>query len=182
MNNEELQFWQTRFSPSREHRYTLLRSTGLMAPKPSPIFWVMLNPSTADEETNDPTIRRVIDFSSTFGFSIAIVLNLFAFRATDPKTMKQADDPIGPENDFWLTTALEYCRKTNSPLVCAWGVHGAFRQRQWQVAVMAEKHQQSDPLSCLGRTADGSPRHPLYVKKTKQLETWVAPPMPEQRS
>lgn len=86
------------------------------------------------------------------------MLNLFAYRATDPQVMRAASDPIGPENDEWLLR----CSSVAAITITAWGTHGEFKGRGAQVAAMIPD------LYCLGKTADGFPRHPLYVRADKE--------------
>ena len=115
---------------------------------------VGLNPSTADETTDDPTIRRCIGFAKEWGCGGVRVLNLFAFCATRPEDLWKARDPVGEDNDRWLQRASREARLT----VAAWGVHGHGHERAATVIGMLAR-----PL-CLGLTKDGAPRHPLYVK------------------
>ncbi len=114
-----------------------------------------LNPSTADAVANDPTIRRCIGFARDNGFGSLIVTNLFAYRATAPKDLFQAKDPIGPDNDHWLSTSAQHADQ----VLFAWGNHGKDGDRDHEVlALISEGY-------CLGLTKLGAPRHPLYVRK-----------------
>ncbi|HYZ72598.1 MAG TPA: DUF1643 domain-containing protein, partial [Chthoniobacterales bacterium] len=91
------------FSPDRAYRYVLRRHCGDMSCEtPKRIAWIGLNPSTADEVTLDQTLAAVCRYSIKWGFSEVVMLNLFAFRATDPRDLKRASDPIGPDNDEHL--------------------------------------------------------------------------------
>src|SRR5689334_19453129 len=103
------------------YRYVLTRQVG---PGSRRATFVMLNPSTADATNDDPTIRRCIGFAREWGCGRLVVLNLFAFRATDPADLKRAIDPVGPENRDWFERTLR--PPHDGPLVCAWGVHGTF--------------------------------------------------------
>jgi len=123
--------WSCVFSEDRAHRYILQRSP-LGLGGEGTVAWCMLNPSTADERNDDPTIRRVLGFSEAWGYERAIIVNLFAFRATDPKVMRAAADPIGPNNDAWIMRAALEARET----ICAWGVHGAYLERDRHVLRM----------------------------------------------
>jgi hypothetical protein len=143
-------------APFFPYRYTLWRIWQADGPQ---LAFVGLNPSTADETVDDPTIRRCIDFAKQWGYGSLCMLNLFAFRATDPKVMKLTIDPVGPENDKYLLQTAEKCRMT----VAAWGIHGVYRQRAKKVIKLLP------PLWCLGVTDDGHPRHPLYMRKDSQL-------------
>lgn len=138
--------------PTGTYRYSLWRIWDHSLPK---VVFVMLNPSTADHKEDDPTIRRCIGFSKDWGFGSLEVINLFAFRATNPYELKKCADPIGPENDAYIRKALE-----NRPrVIAAWGTKGGIDGRDRQVAKMLQPHL---PL-CLGTSKDGHPKHPLYI-------------------
>jgi hypothetical protein len=126
---------------------------------------IMLNPSTADAELDDPTIRRCMAFARREGFGGIRVMNLFAFRATSPDDMKAAADPIGPANDFHLARLLN---SAGAPALAAWGAHGDHLDRARQVRAMAAER--NARLVCLGKTAGGHPRHPLYIRGDQPLE------------
>lgn len=139
------------FSACRRYRYDLWRR---WADGPYCMF-IGLNPSTADESADDPTIRRCIGFARTWGYSALCMTNLFAFRATDPKVMKSEEFPIGGhENDIALRSLADGA----GVVIAAWGVHGAHQDRASAVIKMIPK------LHCLGLSKDGHPRHPLYLK------------------
>jgi hypothetical protein len=121
-----------------------------------------LNPSTADETIEDPTVRRCIDFAEMWGFERLTMTSIFAYRATDPRDMMRANhdgvDVIGPRNDEMLVLSAK-----NSDLVlAAWGNHGMFLGRDQQVRKLLI----DVPLFCLGTTKIGQPLHPLYLRKT----------------
>ena len=116
--------------------------------------FVCLNPSTADEVQDDPTVRRCIRYAKDWGYGGMAMLNLFAFRATDPEAMKRAKDPVGPENDIYLSEWSAGARVT----VCAWGAQGVFLGRDKEVLPLLHRPHY------LALTADGQPRHPLYLK------------------
>jgi hypothetical protein len=152
------------FSPDRRHRYTLLhRINPLFGEKL--IMWIGLNPSTADEQQLDPTLTRIRGFSEREGYDGFLLTNIFGFRATDPKVMRNTPDPVGPENDAALLEAAQRCDK----VVAAWGAHGVHQDRALAVAKLLGKHK----LWCLGTTKDGHPRHPLYVKGDQPLVRWI---------
>ena len=141
------------------YRYFLLRGDQNQLP------FIMLNPSTADERLDDPTIRRCMSFAKTFGYDGIIVMNLYALRATDPKELWKHHDPVGPDNDQWLSHM-----STHSPeIVCAWGAN-ARAERVQQVADLLEAG--GAALKCLGTTKHGAPRHPLYIKGDQPLIDW----------
>lgn len=145
------------FSPCRLYRYRLTRRWG---DGPTCAF-VMLNPSTADEMQDDPTIRRCIGFAKREGCGRLVIGNIFAFRATDPADMKAAADPVGPENDEHL---IQIMLEADGPVVAAWGAHGAFLGRAANVLRLTDA-----PLQCLGVTKHGAPRHPLYIRADAPL-------------
>jgi hypothetical protein len=135
--------------------------------------WIGLNPSKADENQLDPTLRRVRGFSMAWGFNTFYMLNLFAFRATKPKDMRKAPDPVGRRNDYWLRKMAQSAEM----VICAWGNHGLFRDRQQEVLEMLE----DTNLYYLDVTTDGAPKHPLYLKREllpipldKGAEAWRA--------
>lgn len=146
------------------YRYRLERLWDVALPK---IAFLMLNPSTADANQDDPTIRRCIGFAKSWGFGGLIVGNLFALRSTDPKALYGHPDPIGPENDRHLLAIARSSRK----IICAWGTHGTFRDRGREVAERFEFF----PLAALKVTADGHPGHPLYVAASTQPKEYFAP-------
>lgn len=134
-----------------EYRYRLTRSWG---PGEHVVF-VMLNPSTADAEVNDPTIRRCMAFAKSWGASGIVVVNLFALRATDPKQLLRHRDPVGPDGDLWLGRTVG---REPGRIVCAWGNGGAERSKRF--LAWAEWYERA--LYCLDRTKSGQPIHPLY--------------------
>lgn len=119
--------------------------------------FIMLNPSTADAELDDPTIRRCIGFAKREGCGGLMVANLFAFRATNPEDMADAEDPDGPENQHFL---LNMAERVDGPLIAAWGAHWMADDlpARWVRQAFGGR------LVCLGKTKGGAPRHPLYVK------------------
>lgn len=146
------------FSPDRKYRYTLVRE--FVAGRGTIVF-ILLNPSTADELLNDPTVSRCIHRAKVLGYKHLIVVNLFAFRSTDPKALYKEKDPIGPENDSWI---LKCCGKADL-IVAGWGAHGILDHRGLDVRNMLERF----PLMCLGRTKGGEPKHPLYIPNAAEL-------------
>jgi hypothetical protein len=147
------------FSPCRTYRYALHHDFDAeMAEPPQRIMWIGLNPSTADEQALDPTLRRIRDFSRKFGFTTFVMTNLFAFRATYPKDMKKAIDPVGPDNDDALLGAA----LTSRMIIAAWGTDGTYGGRAETVKKLL--HQAGHSLHCLARNDGGSPKHPLYLK------------------
>lgn len=149
------------FSDCRAYRYVLRRSWDWQG-YANQVMFVGLNPSTADEVEDDPTIRRCIGFAKSWGFGGLLMMNAYAFRATDPKVMKAATDPIGPDND----EALSYRATQVGLIVACWGAH-CERRRERQVLDVLGK-----PVKCLGKTKAGHPKHPLYLAKDTDLEAF----------
>lgn len=150
-----------------EYRYSLRRSWGEGAYQ----VLVMLNPSTADATTDDPTIRRCIGFAQRDGFGGLIVLNLFALRATDPHELQWHADPIGPRNDAILEQVLLTQRLLGQPVLAAWGASGpsGLAKRVADVkALVPDVHWQH-----LGLTKTGQPRHPLYLRADTERQDWI---------
>lgn len=148
------------------YRYWLsreLRNTG----KIKPVVFIMLNPSTADADNDDPTIRRCVDYAIRWGGSHLIVVNLFAFRATQPTLLwdDKTKDPVGQLNDEAIDVACDYAHAHNGLVVAAWGEHGAFMDRGYEVLTHIE---QFKPV-CLKLNKSGSPAHPLYQRKDAKL-------------
>ncbi len=131
-------------------------------------MWIGVNPSTADESSLDPTLRRVRAFSKALGCDGFLMTNLFALRSTDPKGLLAVADPIGPDNDRHLLDCASKDGVTH--IVAAWGVNGTLNGRDRQVIDLLK-----GKLSCLGVTKAGLPRHPLYVKGDTSLQPF--PPL-----
>jgi hypothetical protein len=145
------------FSDRKRYRYVLSREWP--AGKGLCLF-ILLNPSTADAETNDPTTRRCIGYAQRWGFSALNIVNLFALRATDPERLYRARDPVGPDNNRWI---LERLRAADL-VVCGWGNHGAHRARDARV-LMLIKSSGKEPHA-LGLTRNSRPVHPLRQPKS----------------
>jgi hypothetical protein len=118
-----------------------------------------LNPSPPDEHNDDPTIRRCIRFAMGLGYGSLCMMNLFAYRATDPEEMKNQDDPVGINNDSWLRTVADAA----DVIVAAWGIHGAYMGRGAIVKSILP------PMKCFGLTKEGHPKHPLYLPSNSML-------------
>lgn len=132
------------------------------------LMFLMLNPSTADEVLNDPTVSRCEKRAKLLGYSGLTVCNIFAFRATDPVEMKAAADPVGPGNDQAI---LEEAAKA-SKIICGWGVHGGFLERS--AAVQSMLRASGHSLYCLDVTKCGQPGHPLYLSYALQPKPFLA--------
>lgn len=142
------------YSDCEGYRYALTRTWERMLPR---VTWIMLNPSTADERRNDPTIERCQRRSVAEGYGAMRIANLFAWRATDPTALKRADAPEGPDNTLALRQAVDWA----DAVVLGWGVYGAHRGAG--PALLAALARRRKPVLALGLTAAGHPRHPLYV-------------------
>lgn len=151
-------------STDRMYRYRLGRrwgADGLEA------LFVMLNPSTADESVDDPTIRRCIGFAKAWGCNALTVVNLYALRATDPEALRTHADPVGPENDATIAAAVA----ATDIIVCAWGAFNLSPlrvRRVWPLLNLSELR----PPQCLGTTKDGHPKHPLYLPASAIRTAW----------
>ncbi len=149
---------------SGAYRYRLWRRLG---PGDRTAVFVMLNPSTADARVNDPTIRKCLGFATRWGFDRLEVVNLYAYRATDPGKLWRVDDPVGTDNDRMIRAI---CTDHPERIVCAWGAH-AGRDRALEVHDMLvgaglELHR-------LSLTKDGQPGHPLMLAYTTPCVRWT---------
>jgi hypothetical protein len=151
------------------YRYELRREWDDKLP---PMVVIMLNPSTADAEKDDPTISRCINRAQDLGFGSLIVGNLFAFRASDPRRLRVVDDPIGIKNPAALIKMLAECKLRDGKLLVAWGSEGRYcGAEDTFLTVLA--CQSGLPYYCLGKTKQGQPKHPLYVRLSQRLEPYV---------
>lgn len=151
------------YSPCESYRYSLRRTWDTAAPS---VMFLMLNPSTATEEKNDPTIERCERRARAMQAGSFLITNLFAFRATDPADLRRAQAPVGPENDQVLVDTMH----TVDMIIGAWGAHGDHMDRATQVRALLASC--DTPLFHLGLTKHGHPRHPLYLPYTQQAEAW----------
>lgn len=141
------------FSKNREYRYALWRN---WSPGGNRVLFVGLNPSTADETHDDPTIRRCLGYAREWDYDGLIVGNLFAWRATRPEDLRSAAQPVGAENLEWL---VKMHRDAALTVVC-WGNHGSFMDQDRSVMAFLQGPQ------CLETNLGGAPSHPLYLKKS----------------
>ncbi len=153
------------YSDCERYRYDLTR---IWAEDDGRIAFVMLNPSTATEVQNDPTVERCERRARALGYGAFRVCNIFAWRDTDPFKMRKASDPVGPANDAAILDACNWAGK----LVCAWGTHGAHLHRGPEVETLMRGTGQ--PLYHLGLSKAGHPKHPLYIAYTQQPQLWTA--------
>jgi len=152
------------FSDDRRYRYTLWRRWSFGGD--NLCAFIGLNPSTADEFRNDPTVTRCIRRAQQLGHSGMVMLNLFGYRATDPRDMKRFPEPIGWQNDQAI---LDVCREAGR-VICAWGAHGEYQGRAEHVLGMLKRNRIA--VYHLGLTQAGHPRHPLYLRNDLVPERW----------
>lgn len=150
------------YSDCEAYRYSLTRRWGAG----SGVLFIMLNPSTATEIQNDPTVERCERRARALGHGAFRVTNIFAFRATDPRVMRAAADPVGPGNDAVLLEGVAWA----DMVLCAWGNHGEHLGRGAEVNRLLR--QTGVRLFHLGLTGQGQPRHPLYVSYDRQPHLW----------
>ena len=143
-----------RFSRCKSYRYSLSRSWNGGSGK---ALFIGLNPSTADQHEDDPTIRRCVGFACAWGCNSMEIVNLFAFCATKPEDLKRSAKPIGRNNDRWLSAAISDAALS----IACWGNHGAYLGRSDKIL------ERYPDLLCLGINASGTPKHPLYIKATQ---------------
>lgn len=139
-----------------QYRYQLTRQWG----DGEACTFIMLNPSTADADIDDATVRRCMDFCRRWSYDGLLILNLFAYRATNPSELQAVADPVGPENDEHILRGLKSAR---GPVIAAWGAHGSYMGRDVDVMHLVDR-----PMMCLSKTMRGAPGHPLYLPKTRQ--------------
>lgn len=152
------------FSGCLRWRYRLWRRWD--AAKPAANF-LMLNPSTADEEKLDPTCARARDYAERWGYGALVVTNVFAWRATDPRAMRAVKDPVGPDNDRTIVRAA----RDAALVVCAWGNHGAHLDRSARVVSLLGRA--GVRLHALRVNGSGEPAHPLYLKGSLRPQPWA---------
>lgn len=162
------------FSKCDKFRYQLTRSVpnpkGHTSGGTDPfLLWIMLNPSVATHIVLDPTVTRCWTRTRVLGYTAMCVVNLFAFRSTDPDELYRQERPVGPKNDLYIVENA----KLADLVVCAWGNHGTHLGRGQRVLEMLRiEHRLGDKLRHLGINANGEPKHPLYLPYTKPLEVF----------
>lgn len=152
------------YSDCERYRYSLTR---VWNPQGARVMFVMLNPSTATEIRNDPTVERCERRARALGFGAFRVTNIFAWRATDPRELRAAADPVGPDNDAAILKGADWADR----IIAAWGSHGAHLGRGERVEAMLRAA--GARLFHLGLTKAGHPRHPLYVSYREQPAPWM---------
>lgn len=161
------------FDPTGQYRYWLHRRWDEARPE---IVLIMLNPSRADHQQDDPTLRRCIRLAQQWHYGSLTVVNLFAYCSPSPQQLKIATDPVGKDNDSQI---LQVC-ETAGQILLAWGNWGNLQGRDQQVLDLLQPYR--DRLYCLGLNRTGQPRHPLYVPRNTKLCPWTdgrtSPPNP----
>lgn len=154
------------YSRCEKYRYTLEHEFGqhdLAGRRTATIAFLLLNPSTATEEKFDPTVRRCMIRAERMGAARGVIINLFAYRATNPWHLRAnrggPADPVGPMNDAYLASVMQ----TADMVICGWGNHGGFRSRAAEVLAMAKLNGHDAKLWKLDTTKRGHPMHPLYI-------------------
>ena len=151
------------YSDCETYRYSLTRIWQAQARR---VMFVMLNPSTATEVQNDPTIERCERRARALGFGGFRVTNIFALRATDPRVMRRAADPEGPHNRQAILDGADWA----DLVICGWGTHGAHRDQGPQIAALLRAT--GTPLHHLGLSKHGHPKHPLYIAYSQAPMLW----------
>lgn len=144
-----------------KYRYLLRRTWDHSKPR---ALVIMLNPSTADAEIDDATIRSLLRLLGGLAYGSFEVVNVFALRATDPMELLTARDPVGPDNEAAVRASIGRC----DVAICAWGAWPPAREASIYIrnAIRAAR----PAMYCFGKTKDGSPRHPLYIKSGTELQ------------
>lgn len=150
------------FSPSREYRYILWRRWS----EGGKVLFIGLNPSTANEQSDDPTVRRCVGFANDWGYAGIYLVNLFALVTSDPKLLATHHEPIGRGNDLVIKVLRR--RADIGLVIAAWGNEALKYPQRWQKVVELLR-----PVCCMGLTGSGQPRHPLYLPKNTEVEAWL---------
>ena len=152
-------------SKCKKYRYWLSRVWDLDKPA---LLFIMLNPSKANALIDDPTITRCINFAKALGYGGIHVVNLFAYRATKPTALTRAQNPIGPENNYWIKRLSLSVSLLGGKVVAAWGTKGDLGNRAEFVSSILSKF----TLYCLAQTQDNHPGHPLFLKSNSKLSVY----------
>lgn len=145
-------------SNCQRYRYTLSR---MWDPTLRTVCFVGLNPSTADGSVDDPTIRRLIQYTKDWGYGGFVIVNLFGLRATNPLAILKADDPDGPLNTYWV----RYYTRDVDKVICMWGNKGTWLDKDRTFILEFVTRFPNNKLYCFGQNKDGTPKHPLYLSK-----------------
>lgn len=141
------------FSPDNRYRYTLWRVWDKSIEQ---VLFIGLNPSIANADHDDPTVRRCIGFAKTWGYGGMWIANIFAFISSSPRYIQQVADPVGPDNEVWIKLLVN----SFSLVIACWGNRGNDPHRNQFIASL------NRPLHCLAMTSSGNPAHPLYLPAT----------------
>lgn len=150
------------FSPCRLYRYALFRQWG--ENRQNACMFIGLNPSTADEIQNDPTVTRCIRYAYSWHFDAMFMMNAYAYRSTGPDALKSVADIIGPQNDDYLRDTQMHATLA----VACWGNH-IDTERQARIVKLFCYYD----LQCLGHNKNGTPKHPLYIAHKTPLRNFV---------
>ena len=158
------------YSACMKYRYSLSREWSPKAPR---VLILLLNPSTANEKSDDPTILRCRKRVSSLGFGSMRICNLFAFSTKNPKNLLIEPEPIGPKNDETILAACDWLKDGPSDpvVICGWGTNGVILNRGDIVKEILTKN--SLNIFCLGLTGNNQPKHPLYVSYAKEIMLWT---------
>jgi hypothetical protein len=152
------------YSPCKKYRYSLTRAS---LNSEASVLFILLNPSTATEITNDPTVLRCQVRANMLGYQSFRVCNLFAFRTKTPKIMKNYPNPVGPQNDIIIQESILWATQ----VICAWGNHGNYLNRNKDILEMIAMS--GVKAYHLGLTEANQPRHPLYLSYSQKLVRWI---------
>lgn len=147
-----------------QYRYLLRRTWDRSKPR---ALLVMLNPSTADATLDDATIRSCVRLLSGHGYGSMEVVNVYAFRSTDPDALAKQSDPFGPDNERIVLGAIGRC----DVVICAWGAYPPARQHATRILNAVRSRRPA--IYCFGKTKAGAPKHPLYIKSGTPLEAFA---------
>jgi len=148
------------FSNCNRYRYNLVRIWDNSLPQ---VGFIGLNPSTADHQKDDPTIRRCRNFAKSWGYGGMVMVNLFAYRATKPNDMMSVSIPVGELNNRFIIHASRQCEK----MVACWGTLGSHIGRDIAVTKLL------NDLYCIKKTKNGFPSHPLYLKSDSEIQVYT---------
>lgn len=163
--------WRGTHDPKNWRWYGAKDGAGQKLSDPKACLFIMLNPSTADADDDDPTVKRCVAFAQAWKYERLEVVNLFAYRATDPQELLRlghGDDPVGERNQHFIASAANDA----GIIICAWGQHGSHLGQDATVLGWLDKIGATGRAHALGFTTKGQPRHPLYVPSAVQPISW----------
>jgi hypothetical protein len=161
-NYEKKELGTAIFSEDYKYRYLLERDWS----KGSSILFILLNPSTADADKLDPTLKRAYNIAKKYGYGKLVVVNIFAVRGSDPSVIKDIVDPIGELNNYYIK---KYSKKADR-IIIGWGNHGIYKNRSLEILKILKIYY--DKIYVLGINKSGEPKHPLYTKKNIKLKKY----------